>query len=286
MNNNPARVDVLDRTDFYTTNYACANSTAFCTSIVETDTNVQIIFSNGLTIIFLPSTININEIQVVTWLSASISLVDINTDFSDKLVGLMGNYNGKPDDDVSSRTGTKPNNLNSEKLIYDVANTWQLGPNDADLFSPDPQKTAKAAISFSPSFLEDIVASNTDPELNKTCNYVLSCVADALVSGLTKFGQATGSTLTKNIQSTDTLSITPPKIEFKNTSIRIDWSNISPITLVVEITSYGTNNPITQVDQNFQNAADVTVNFKNPNTLSRTYDIVYKPKIGEYPIFE
>lgn len=286
MNKNPERVAVLDRTSYFTTDYACQNSNTTCTSIVETDNNVQLIFSSGLTVIFTKAKINLNAFQVVSWLSSSISLVDTATNYTGKLVGLMGNYNGIANDDVFSRTGVQATNLASERSVYEVATTWQLETNDVDLFAPDSAASTKATSSYTPSFLEDIAASNTDPNLNKTCNYIQSCVADALISGLTSFGEATGSTLTRNVEAETKLSILPPKIEFKNTSIQIDWSDIKPITLVAEVTSFGTNNPIVSVTQNFTNAVSTSVSTVNVNAQSRVVTITYTPTIGEYPIFE
>lgn len=287
MNRNQERVAVLDRTGYFTTEYACQSSSSTCTSIVETENNVQLIFSTGLTIIFTKSKINLNEFQVVSWLSSSISLVDTATNYTGKLVGLMGNYNGIANDDVFSRTGIQPTSLSSERSVYEVATTWQLGENDTDLFAPDSSVSLKTTSSYTPSFLEDIVASNTDPNLNKTCNYVQSCVADALISGLTSFGEATGSTLTRNSDAEAKLSIVPPKIEFKNaTGIRIDWSDIKPITLVAEVTSFGSNNPIVSITQNFTNAVGTTVSTVNVNAQSRVVTITYTPAVGEYPIFE
>lgn len=68
---------------------------------------------------------SINAQQKISWLVCSISLNNI-VDYSGKLVGLMGNNNGDPNDDVISRNGIKPTNMSSERAVYQVANTCQF----------------------------------------------------------------------------------------------------------------------------------------------------------------
>jgi hypothetical protein len=69
------------------------------------------------------SKLSLNELQTVAWLSASVSLIDSANNYTNKLDGLMGNYNGDPADDVFSRTGARPTNLDQERAVYDIAIT-------------------------------------------------------------------------------------------------------------------------------------------------------------------
>ena len=83
----------------------------------------------------------------------------------------------------------------------------RLQSTDVDFFPPDTVATRRNAATYTPTFVEDIIASSPQAAaLNVSCNYVQSCVADALVSGLTKFGQATGSTITSNVDADNKLS--------------------------------------------------------------------------------
>lgn len=43
-----------------------------------------------------------------------------------QLVGLMGNFNGNQNDDVFSRDGRYPENINSEKGIFPIASNCKF----------------------------------------------------------------------------------------------------------------------------------------------------------------
>ncbi len=77
------------------------------------------------------SKLNLNEFQTLVWLTASVSLIDSASNYTNSLEGLMGNYNGDSTDDVFSRTGIRPTSLEQERAIYDIAITCkQLKPKN------------------------------------------------------------------------------------------------------------------------------------------------------------
>lgn len=86
----------------------------------------------------------------------------------------------------------------------------RLSTTDEDFFAIQSSSKRNSErvdpVNYTPTFVEDLVASNTDPTLNATCNYVQACIADALMTGLTKFGTQTGSTLTSNVDKDTKLS--------------------------------------------------------------------------------
>ena len=169
-----------------------------------------------MTVTFEISSLDKNSFQGISWLSASISLINTVSNYTGNLVGLMGNYNGVADDDVFNRDGNRPASLTLERSVYDIAMSWKLSTSDEDLFTTD-SITARATVSnYQPSFFEDLIANNTDPSINVTCNYDQSCIADALTSGLVKFGTNTGSQLQKNTEADAKLNVIPPFIEFVN----------------------------------------------------------------------
>lgn len=119
MNKNTNLVAALNENKYL--EYKCKDTEDLCTSIIQSEDSAQIIFSTGLTITFEISKLAFNEFQTITWLSASISLIDSAENYNNNLIGLMGNYNGDPSDDVVSRTGVKPTDMNNERSVYNVA---------------------------------------------------------------------------------------------------------------------------------------------------------------------
>lgn len=119
-----------------------------------------------------------------------------------------------------------------------------------------------------------------------TCNYVQSCIADALTSGLVRFGTNTGSQLQKNTEADAKLSVTPPLIEFNNSFIQIDWSDLKLLEITANVISYGNNNDIATIIYNFTNAASYNVTRSIISGSLSLVTIIYMPSVGEYPIFE
>jgi hypothetical protein len=81
------------------------------------------------------------------------------------------------------------------------------------LFTPDSASSGAsntraetASNNYQPVFLDNLLASKNTPEINATCNYIQSCIADVIMSGLTSVGLQTKSNIQTNVQSSAVLS--------------------------------------------------------------------------------
>ena len=81
-----------------------------------------VLFDTGLSV-----QISIMNATQISWMVLNIKLLNgLSDDYSNKLVGLMGNLNGNKDDDIVSRIGIKPANISLESSIYPIANNCSL----------------------------------------------------------------------------------------------------------------------------------------------------------------
>lgn len=67
-----------------------------------------------------------SQTQITTWSTISIKLIDTEIDYTNKLVGLLGNYNGDKGDDITARDGSSVSPNSRTSLIYSKAITCNL----------------------------------------------------------------------------------------------------------------------------------------------------------------
>ena len=159
-------------------------------------------------------------------------------------------------------------------------------------------------VSFSPTFDDELTP---DPSIIATCKNDSSCISDALISGLVSMGVATQSGIAavqdsvaqiSEIYSTSynwinqyffiffkfEIGKSPPEITFLNTSLRINWAQTTPLTILASVTD---QNPITSIVLNITNANKYTtsVQYLNVNKTSAMVTITYTPTSDEYPNF-
>lgn len=89
-------------------------------SVSGTDGGVSILMDNGLN---LQATLNTLNNGAQSWLSVGLALSNKVTNYSGAVVGLMGNFNGNKDDDISYRNGTILLTERKDSVTYYALNT-------------------------------------------------------------------------------------------------------------------------------------------------------------------
>ena len=168
-------------------------SDSVCASVSQDSQGVQLTFNNGLSISLKLSSVSVNPVQSLSWLTCNLALA--NASYANAIQGLMGNLDGLASNDLVRRdTGSVPANLTSERSVYQVASTWALTPNDQDLFRVAVTKrrgNSRITIGgYTPTFLEDLPIN---PGITQQCGSNMQCVLDALISGLPAVGKDTGN---------------------------------------------------------------------------------------------
>jgi hypothetical protein len=85
-----------------------------------------LVITSGISVLVEMETVNVSSSQYSSWLTLTINTVRNIRNYSHQLEGLMGNFNGIPTDDVTSRNGLMPTNLSLESSIYPIANTCEF----------------------------------------------------------------------------------------------------------------------------------------------------------------
>jgi hypothetical protein len=120
-------IEEFSRNFQYSQDYPCKDDSSLtCATVVQDDTNgAQVLFSNGLVLSLKISRVNVNDAQTLSWLTCNMALSD--EAYINNVNGLMGNNNGDENDDLESRfDGSRPTNMNSERSIYQIANTCKF----------------------------------------------------------------------------------------------------------------------------------------------------------------
>lgn len=91
-------------------------------SIKRNTNQVVILFDNGLSVQISIGNATGAPSQQTSWLIVTISFLNNLADsYTNKLLGLMGNFNGIKNDDLISRSGILPTNITLESSIYPIA---------------------------------------------------------------------------------------------------------------------------------------------------------------------
>lgn len=187
-----------------------SNPALICTTIISNENGTEILFNNGLSLSLSIYTVSIDQYQSVSWISSYVSIIKNRLQYRNKLFGLMGNFNDDPSDDIESRSGQKPTDMSKERSIYQVLVTWALLDSEDDFFVIENENTGRsilrsATFEYQPTFLEDL--NITDSFVNETCKGVVSCISDAILSGLIGVGVSTLNGLQNTQQAISQSSI-------------------------------------------------------------------------------
>ncbi|WAR05736.1 FBN1-like protein [Mya arenaria] len=112
--------------------------------------------------------------------------ISMNADLKNKdAVGLLGNYNDDPDDDLVPREGNEPITDTSERMTTEAESIFKYdeGITHNDFSHPE----------FTPQFLEEANQTMVQ-EANTTCNGNIQCIFDFVFTGDRQLALQTGST--------------------------------------------------------------------------------------------
>ncbi|WAR06378.1 FBN1-like protein [Mya arenaria] len=118
--------------------------------------------------------------------TAEIMGISMNADLKNKdAVGLLGNYNDDPDDDLVPREGSGPITDTSERMTTETESIFKYdeGITHSDFSHPE----------FTPQFLEKANQTMVQ-EANTTCNGNIQCMFDFVFTGDRQLALQTGST--------------------------------------------------------------------------------------------
>ncbi|XP_052806502.1 mucin-4-like [Mya arenaria] len=122
--------------------------------------------------------------------------ISMNADLKNKdAVGLLGNYNDDPDDDLVPREGNEPITDTSESNIFRAfGQTWMTTEAES-IFKYDEGITHNdfSHPEFTPQFLEEANQTMVQ-EANTTCNGNIQCIFDFVFTGDRQLALQTGST--------------------------------------------------------------------------------------------
>ncbi len=109
----------------YLKEFACKdNDTLMCATVTQSNTSAVFMFSNGLIVDIVLNVITIDSSQTESWLTCNMILTD--PAYKNNTVGLMGNNNGDPSDDLVDRITGISANASDDKSVYRVASTCKF----------------------------------------------------------------------------------------------------------------------------------------------------------------
>lgn len=270
--------------------------------ISGTSRGVSVLMDNGLSMNVIVSSLSNNN-SLISWLALGMNLDNNVRNYTNRVSGLMGNFNGNPNDDIRSRDGIVSTATN-ESVYYATAETWKISSTEENLFVYDAAKNVSYSQDFTPTFLDVLIAQNlnnsaTDysAQLNSllvSCSNSYPCASDSLLTGILDFGLNTKTAQDQVILENSIQSYIPPSIIFTNSTIKIDWSiayqrNTAPaLTLSAIVVNQNTGSTLNL-------AAVVNIVNKNItrsqtfssflNAASQTITFSYLPIPNEIPVF-
>lgn len=161
---------------------------AFSVTIIEESQIVRVRFTNGVYL----------ECQVSTPGFMSRVIIGVPRSFMNRVRGLLGVFNGIPEDDLtpSAVDSVKlPADSNLFTLHQDFGLSWLIDNISRSLFTYSPYVNLSDI--YDPTYqpLFDLPTNHTVSEM---CDGEVFCVYDTLVTGDVSFGQATLSTVMEN----------------------------------------------------------------------------------------
>lgn len=287
---NNVQVTSFTRNMNYLNEFRCTNDISkSCVSVSQTSDMVQLIYNDGLTVSMSIFKTPINTYQSLSWIVFSVNLPDRSwTD----LVGLMGNNDGNPANDIRSRSGIiLAANTADEEAIYNSQLSWMVTDADTKMFnnllSSSGRSSTDAGAKYSritpenyrPTFVD---LSAVPASIKNQCMNVQSCIVDSMISGVPSAGLDTLSRTASFQRASMLLSSSAPIVTFQNASFNIDW-NLANTTLSLVAYVYSTV-PV-QIDFDIKNATVYTTKVVAVNDTFSIVTIAYTITPNEYPRF-
>ncbi|XP_036705568.1 LOW QUALITY PROTEIN: mucin-4 [Balaenoptera musculus] len=150
--------------------------------------------------------VTISVIALSNILHASCSLPE---EYQNRTEGLMGFWNGNPDDDFRMPNGSTLPPGSSEEMLFHYGMAWKI--NGTSLFG---KRDDHLPSNFTPVFFSQLSGNKSLKEnLTSKCNGDKQCIYDALATGNKSLGLYTGMLFRKYQQMNTTLNQYPPSIE-------------------------------------------------------------------------
>ncbi|XP_070645121.1 mucin-4 isoform X5 [Bos indicus] len=123
--------------------------------------------------------------------------------------GLMGFWNGNPDDDFRMPNGSTIPKRSSEEMLFHYGMTWKI--NGTSLFG---KRDDNLPSSFTPVFLSQLLRNTSlNKNLTSSCHGDDQCIFDVLATGSEKLGNDTRAIFRIYQQMNTTLNRYPPSIK-------------------------------------------------------------------------
>ncbi|XP_027392786.1 mucin-4 isoform X1 [Bos indicus x Bos taurus] len=123
--------------------------------------------------------------------------------------GLMGFWNGNPDDDFRMPNGSTIPKRSSEEMLFHYGMTWKI--NGTSLFG---KRDDHLPSSFTPVFLSQLLRNTSlNKNLTSSCHGDDQCIFDVLATGSEKLGNDTRAIFRIYQQMNTTLNRYPPSIK-------------------------------------------------------------------------
>ncbi|KAB0395230.1 hypothetical protein E2I00_003884 [Balaenoptera physalus] len=150
--------------------------------------------------------VTISVIALSNILHASCSLPE---EYQNHTEGLMGFWNGNPDDDFRMPNGSTLPPGSSEEMLFHYGMAWEI--NGTSLFG---KRDDHLPSNFTPVFFSQLSGNKSlNENLTSKCNGDRQCIYDALATGNRSLGLYTGMLFRKYQQMNTTLNQYPPSIE-------------------------------------------------------------------------
>jgi len=157
-------------------------------------------------------------------------VVMLTDEYFNKTRGLLGTFNGNPDDDFTLPNGTVLSpNLTSSEIHYDFGLEWQI-TNEESLFTYAPNESVAtfANASFVPMFVEAIEWEDnaTRDAAFSACDGDVACLFDAASTNDVSIGTNSKDVNVQLVKENEELANFPPKFIYVPTMIEAKLGEI------------------------------------------------------------
>ncbi|KAF4020839.1 hypothetical protein G4228_012470 [Cervus hanglu yarkandensis] len=173
----------------------------------------EIFNSSGVIMTHYGSTVSasFNGAVAVSVLASSniLHICDLSKGYQNHTEGLMGFWNGNPDDDFRMPNGSTIPKRSSEEMLFHYGMTWKI--NGTSLFG---KRDDNLPSSFTPVFLSQLLQNTSlNKNLTSSCHGDDQCIFDVLATGSENLGNDTREIFRLYQQMNTTLNQYPPSIK-------------------------------------------------------------------------
>lgn len=243
-------------------------------NVYKTNGITTLLFDNGLSLQIYIQTVP----NAVSWLIAQILIENRVRNYTNRVEGLMGNYNGRPEDDVFARDGSRPPRL-TERIIYEFAKTWNVSSADSlfTLNNLSPGRDQNVVGQFEPGFVDEL---NATDDIVVNCRNNSQCISDTVLTGNKQIGLLTGNSFEQQKQQQIIMLNHAPVINIL--PIEFNSRNPSKIDIYVRISDEDENDNITYS----YNSSFTFINETRKSNREIVLYFTYTPTLTDIPYLE